>query len=311
MKKLIIKSALFILMLLPVVICLEYRLSHVANSYNTKLNLFKNNKDCEVLVLGSSHALHGINPVFFGHKGFNMASTSQGLYHDKEIFIRHAPSLQKLKYVIVNVSYFSLEADMESGPEYWRTFFYYHFYGIPPQRWLLRWDIRNFSMLALYGPQSVKYLKSLPGELRGNVTETGWCPLGVFPGAISDEHGKARMKFFHKFMREDYRSENIRYMREIIEPCLRGGITPVLLTTPVSRTCSTYIDEVKFSWWRECIERLCAEYKLRHLNYFTDSRFSFEDFSDNDHLNGEGAEKLSKIIDAEIFQNAESMRLVD
>ena len=56
----------------------EFRLSSMPNSYSQKLSLLeKTATNIEVLVLGSSHALYGINPSLFRYAGINMAQHAQ------------------------------------------------------------------------------------------------------------------------------------------------------------------------------------------------------------------------------------------
>ena len=74
----------------------------------------------------------------------------------------------------------------------------------------------------------------------------------------------------------------------------------MLVTLPVSYTYSNHIDKSKYLWMQERIRGLCTEYHIRYLNYFTDRRFGPEDFSDPDHLNSKGSEKLSRILNKEI-----------
>lgn len=307
MKRFAFKFAIFLIPIVVVLIGAEYRLTRVRNSYTTKLDLLQTNAAAEVLVLGSSHAYDGINPEFFSRPGFNMANMSQLFYHDSQILTRFGALLPNLKVVIFSISYFSFEANAGSGPEKWRTFFYRQYYGIPANRWLLRWDVRNYSKLALYGYEAVKYVKSLPPDLAGSISTTGWQrapasePTG--PLSVDDRTGKERVQFHHGLMREKYRPESVQALRAGIDLCLGRGITPILLTTPVYHTYADHIDCAKYLWMQECIQGLCSEYQLRYLNYFTDSRFSLADFSDNDHLNANGAEKLSRIIDAEALRS--------
>ncbi len=53
----------------------------------------------------------------------------------------------------------------------------------------------------------------------------------------------------------------------------------------------------------QIIKNLCQNNKCDYFDYFSDKRFIFEDFGDNDHLNDPGAEKLSKIINHDIVKN--------
>ena len=306
MQKLLLKLVLFLLPIPVVIGIAEHRLGQVRNSYTVKRDLVQIATNCEVLVLGSSHALLGVNPAAFSRPSLNMANNSQLLYHDTQILHRFAPGLPKLKVVIFPISYFSLESDPGIGPESWRTFLYRQYYGIPANRWQARLDLKNYSKLALYGHRAFHYLLFLPDDLVGFISDTGWLPRDTDPiraaGIINDQTGQARVRFHHELMREEYRTENIRYLRDGIEYCLRHGITPVLLTLPVYRTYADHVNEKKLAWQQAYLRNLATEYRLTYRDYLTDSRFSEADFSDNDHLSRQGAEKFSRIIDDEILR---------
>ena len=306
MKRFAFKFAIFLIPIVVMLIGAEYRLTRVRNSYTTKLALMHNSATAEVLVLGSSHAYDGINPDCFSRPGFNMANMSQLFYHDSQILDRFGVFLPNLKFVIFSISYFSFEANPGIVPEKWRAFFYRQYYGIPANRWLLRWDVRNYSKLALYSYESVKHLKSLPTDLSGSISSTGWqrVPATETTGQtpISDRTGKARVQFHRALMREDYRPESVQSLRDSIDWCLCRGITPILLTPPVYHTYTDHIDRAKYRWMQACICELCSAYQLSYWNYFTDPRFNLKDFADDDHLNETGAEELSRMIDEEVFR---------
>ncbi|HAH32825.1 MAG TPA: hypothetical protein DCL44_10985 [Elusimicrobia bacterium] len=318
MRRFIIKLLIFLAPIFVVLACAEIRLGKVKNSYNTKLALLKNIPGCEALFLGSSHALRAFNPEFFSHQSFNMGNTSQSLYHDSRILMRFAPILPKLKVVVFPISYFSLEYNLETALESWRTFFYRQYYGIPANNWAMRCDIRNYSKVALYGQNAISnqifyFIDALlpisaKGLLRAdstrdlplpNLSANGWMPCEGAWLPI-DKTGKYFVEQHHNVMREKFRQSNIRYLRKSIEFSLQRGITPMLVTLPVSYTYSNHIDKSKYLWMQERIRGLCTEYHIRYLNYFTDRRFGPEDFSDPDHLNSKGSEKLSRILNKEI-----------
>ncbi|HEY6161140.1 MAG TPA: hypothetical protein VI112_07950, partial [Bacteroidia bacterium] len=70
MKRFLFKSFLFMTPILCWIGFVEYRLGEVRNSYNQKREFFERNlANTEVLVLGSSQALYGIDPDRFSIPG--------------------------------------------------------------------------------------------------------------------------------------------------------------------------------------------------------------------------------------------------
>ena len=311
MRRFAFKLAIFLTPLCLVVFGWgERRLGQVKNSYTAKLESLEHGRMCEVLILGSSHALHGLNSDFFRYRGLNMANTSQTLYQDSQVLARFGSVLPSVKYVIFCVSDFSLEADPSTGPEYWRTFFYKQYYGIPSNRLRLRLDVRNYSKWALYGEQAVNYLRNPPQTLPLPISSNGWsalhCSEGIAETPITIEKGLDRAQFHQRHMSVESRQENVQYLTESIEWCVRRHIVPILLTTPVHHTYSDHIDVAKYRWMQGVLKDLSAEYRLRYFNYFSDPRFDVDDFADSDHLNARGAEKLSRIVDEAAFGHASS-----
>ncbi len=325
MKRFIIKLTLFFAPFVIVLAGAEMRLRKAPNSYSAKLALLKENRGCEVLILGPSYALRGLDPNFFGRKGFNLGNVRQSLYHDSRLLQRLAPTLPDLKVVVFTVAYFSLEYDPRIGPERWRSFFYRQYYGIPPNGWRLWLDVRNYSRVALYGGDEIRsqilrlVAPLLPASAGGwfgatdapkdlllpDMSANGWLPCDDVLQDIGAQKGRARVEFHHhNLMRERFRQENIRYLREGIEFALQRGVTPILVTVPVFHTYSDHVDRGRYLWMQESVEHLRAEYKIRYLNYFTDHRFEREDFGDPDHLNSKGAAKFSRIFSEEALQTS-------
>ena len=285
----------------------EISLARIPNSFNKKARLIESAApDCEVLVLGSSHAYYGINPSFFTQKGFSMANSSQSLYYDTEITAHYLPRLPKLKCAVFPVSYFSLEGHrLALGIESYRCPFYYRFYHLPAEIWIDNIDIRNFSMIALYGlTDSIRFLKRRFRVDLQPQTNNGWAeePPDKNHKNISDEKGKTRAEFHTAGMTQTNIDYNRALLVKAIRLCKIAGVVPVLITTPVYHTYRDHMDRNRYERMQKVVYSLCSETGARYFNYLDDHRFDVDDFYDNDHLSTHGAEKFSKILDQEILQ---------
>ncbi len=85
-RKFLIKLFFFLLPLAALFIFLELQVRKIPSSYEAKRNYLENVvESTEVLTLGNSHMLHGVNPEYFSMKGFNLASGFQNYYYDKAL----------------------------------------------------------------------------------------------------------------------------------------------------------------------------------------------------------------------------------
>src|ERR1700741_548291 len=89
-KKFIFKSVLFAIPLLLGFILVEFWLRSIPNSYNQKRIYLEQQLDSiEVLILGSSHSVDGINPQYIHPKAFNLGNISQSMYYDKSLTLKY------------------------------------------------------------------------------------------------------------------------------------------------------------------------------------------------------------------------------
>jgi len=302
MKKIIKNIFIYIVPVIIVIFIFEYNLPNVRNSHNKKKAFFEESiSENTVLVLGSSHALSGIDPDFFDSKGFNLANMSQSLYYDYRLFLNYLHDMDNLKIVLISIDYFSLEFNLSKSPEYWRTFFYEQVYGIPPESKLHNLNLKRFSQTALYGREkSLKCaLKLFKLDLAERMKKNG-SDISVSEGG--SKGGKQRVDFHHSLMDETLVPSNVKHLEKIVELSLANEIIPVLITLPVFRSYSDNIDKKKYQTIKENVDMLSQKYKIQYYNYFYDKRFEIDDFTDDDHMSLKGLEKLSRIINHEILK---------
>ena len=296
-----------LILLIPVLLVMalfEYKLGKISNLYNTKRASLEDQLDSiNVLVLGNSQTLLGVNPDYFSQKGFNLSNMSQSIFYDKELCLKYIDRMKNLKCVIINVSYFSLWHQLHDDKEGWRDYFYTHFWDIryPGLKWH---DSKSYSLLMLYTPQeAVKYATHLFREdFSQNLDRNGWLGYDTLQNNafISDSAGKARAEFHDGLCWPSRYNEIYSTLETLVDECRKHNVEVVFITTPVLPTYYTYTDpeiEIKNS---AAIKGLCHKYSCQYFDYFRDNRFTVNDFYDNDHLNFIGATKLSRIIDADI-----------
>ena len=86
MKKFISKTIFFLLPIFVLAVIMEVALRAIPNDYKQKRSDMDSRSDeIEILVLGSSHSLYGINPKYFSQNTYNVAYVSQSLDLDYKI----------------------------------------------------------------------------------------------------------------------------------------------------------------------------------------------------------------------------------
>jgi hypothetical protein len=302
----ILKLALLLAPLLIGLIYVEYRLSRIPNSFALKrANLEHQSDSVEVLVLGASHNAYGINPTYFSHKGFNLATPSQDMYYDSALLMNYLPQLHKLKLVFIENSYLTLNYSLENSIEQWREHFYYKFWGIKSYTSSC-FHLSNYLYTALYSNSVVMDVikKGFDTNFAENVSYSGWMRFSEDTnGSVNDSSGKKRVAFHNQMIAANRSGNKMRrWMENLVVILRKKQIQVVFISAPVYSTYSKFLDSNITNRNNSFIDSLCKKYNCSYFNYSKDIRFTLGDFYDNDHLNYLGAEKFSKIIDKDIIK---------
>jgi hypothetical protein len=302
LKKFIIKSIIFILPLGLIPLWVEHKLAQVPNSYNVKKRLLESQAgDLEAIIMGSSHAYVGIDPKALGCRAFNLANTSQSLHYDSGLLEKYLGEMPRLRLAVITISYFSLEFQLTDSPEEWRSHFYYYYYGIRDESDsspLL--DLRNYSLIALYGIQETRIISSLNYHVSfaEEVDDTGFFKSQNQVQTLDESraHARRNMDFHHGFMKPKHALENLRTLEMMVRKLQARNVSVVFLTLPVFRTYAELMSPEKYQTMQAQIQGLCRNHGVEYFNYSFDPRFTIGDFQNPDHLNLGGAEKFSAII---------------
>ncbi len=99
-----------------------------------------------------------------------------------------------------------------------------------------------------------------------------------------------------------FQQEQIDLLKKIIEFCKDRGITPVLITPPYTKYYTQYISAQWMQQFYEVLVQICQEEQTVYYDYGTDARFteSLQYFGDPDHLNTEGSQYFTRILEEEV-----------
>jgi hypothetical protein len=289
---------------IPVIVCIaimELLLRNIPNDYSYKKNyLDQHSYQIETLFLGSSHSLYAVNPEYLNSNSFNAAHVAQSLDYDVEILKKYANQMDKLKYIIVPIDYFSLYNRLETGVEYWRIKNYTIYYGFDKSSGFVenlellngKWSENSFRVY--------KYLWKKKSEISCN--QRGWGTnynsknkqdLFVTAKAAAKRHAKKSISFF---------DENVKIVDEIISIAKSKNVKVIFYTCPAYKT---YVSQLNQEQLQKTILTIKGIQNLNtnvfYYNFLNDAKFTAKDFYDADHLNEIGAEKFSKKMDSIII----------
>ncbi len=237
------------------------------------------------LILGSSHGHYGFLP---GKGEFNLAHTSQDLYYSCQLYSKFQ-DLANLRTIYLFFSVFSAGYVLERSSDREYALFYKYFYGIP-----FRCHIGHGYPLAR---------KNIADALPGCDSRI----LKTYRGAAS------HLKFYCAHMDAKRRAEEhwrlgqrkyslLNYVRKMTEIATRRGHWLYVVVPPARHDYVMHLPSSE-RILQPLSELAAGNPVARLLNFLNDSDFIDSDFGDMDHLNLQGARRLTEKIRAAVKQS--------
>jgi hypothetical protein len=298
MNKLCLKLFLFILPLLFVVIAAEFLLRNIPNNYAYKKEyLDKNAGQIHTFILGNSHIVYGLNPEYFKKNTFNAANVAQSFDYDLLIYKKYADKLSHLEYLILPMSYFSLFLDLEDkdSPEAWRK-----------KNYVIYKDGINLSTFKLLDHRPIVGIKRIYTYYVKKQSEISCSPSGWEINVASENNTANGPKAAKRHTKDIYSEKtqaifekNLTNLNTLIELCRAHQVKVILLSTPTFETYHRNLNEEQLNLSIRTAKELTKKYdNVIYVNWQDDTtNFGMADFMDSDHLNSEGAKKLSLMVD--------------
>lgn len=293
MKRFYIAVLLFMLPIFVFVGGAEYAVRQIPNEYKYKNDwMDQHAEEVETLIMGSSHAMFGINPAFIDGVAFNLGLPSQSLKYDLFLLHKWENRYKRLKTVIVPISYFTFFFDEPFGllqaPCYYKNYMDCHYY---PKLSIYSLELAFFK--ALHG----KIITQRDNNWKVICDERGWHDV---PGEVRaddwDDVVKAKGLVKVQTGSFDNVELNYSYLKEMTEFCHKRNIRLTLVTIPTSKVYNRLLDSLRVKTTYAQVSRIQKEFGLVYLDYREDNRFTSDDFADANHLNPLGAEKFTKIL---------------
>lgn len=297
MKDFLLKIVLSILVLCGVLFWGgELFLRCIPNDYKTQKSYLESHaEDIKILVLGASSASRGVLPRYFDiQPSYNCAYSARSIDYDYHILEKYIHKMDSLRYVILDMNYTKLWWKM--GPDN-RTATYLKYYSIYWGISLYKGFENNYEMSTSFTDidgLKYKYSKSTleyDGYQSGHDTpynEKKW-----------REYGPDRIASFMlgDSIQNNIYNENIDYIKKIVELCEDKDVRVIVVWVPVDKTISDYYDEKRLLAINVSMNQLEYQYaNFTYLDLYNDLTFTYMDMMNPDHLNRNGAIKLTKRI---------------
>ncbi|MDX2469055.1 MAG: hypothetical protein QNL04_00605 [SAR324 cluster bacterium] len=366
MKHFIVKTVLFVLPFACLILWVESGLRSATTqkftktkiSYKVKKEYTEENKDSlQLIVLGSSHALYGVNPDLLSLKSVNLAHRIQDPYYDVNVANYYLEKLPKLEKVLISVFFYNWGSEiLLTEPA--RINIYNLYYNIPREDkvysvidapifeanlalktgnkdfssigrpvlkprlavekkyWSEPFSINEFLHLHEYSQiialgARYKYTfearKQLAEFNSVGMSPSGWWSAGSYTREPNWKHAAVGAAEQSKLFSEKVLVKNINYLEGFIQHLLDKGIEPILFQVPVEpRFWKEIFPEIR-SVYSKRVNRLVAKNGLRYFDHSQDSCFTSKDYKAPfaDHLNSSGANKFTKLLNAEINKKDE------
>ena len=297
MKAFLIKIGLFALPLIILGVGMEWGLRKIPSEYNEKSKFLKKELPrIESLILGSSHALYGLNPEILQKPAFNLSHVSQTIDLDLELLEKYGPLMPKLKRVVVTLSYFSLRETLETTEESWRLGRYRQYYDLN----IRHNSIESFDLIRLPFNFNVTRLKQYYFQHQQDVliTPMGWStkyrsnnPIKYLVSSSQQAAGRHTILHPDPLLVEKNKSDLI----SIAAWCAAHRVKLYLVTTP---TYSAYRERLDPKQWNDVQQQghwIQNNFPgAVYLHWLADPELEDADFHDGDHLSEKGAIKLTQ-----------------
>jgi len=293
MKQFLIKTSFFLIPIVFIVITMEPLLRKIPNDYEYKDSyLTKNSEHIKKLFLGSSHTYYGVNPEYIAGNSFNASHISQSIDLDYEIIKKY--KWDELDYIIIPVDYFTLFGKLSDGIEYWRVKNYNLYYDMD-----LSNDLSDNSELLSVNFKSniIRIIKFYILDYHsitcsklgfGNIYKEQNDLLKTGESA-ANRHTKSNLSKLN---------ESVAILKEIIDFASKNNIDIIFYTSPAYKTYVSKLEQNQLNLTIKSITELSEKNNnCKYFNLLDDPEFYSSDFRDADHLNPDGAKKLSLKLD--------------
>lgn len=265
--------------------------------YRVKSAFMKNNANkLRLLVIGPSTAACGIKPEYICENGYNLGFTGQSPRYDKFLFDKYFDKMDSLKYVIMSVGFDGPYNDGiypgRTAESY--TYIYSVFFDCP----YFRDNFLSRKLLILGGLNAMKtnYKKVLIDENDGylvfhtHLNKDNWEQMGTNSAIHHNKIGD-----------DSIFVTNMRFIENIAEKCNSRNVKFILISAPIHHFYSDNMSEEKWQKIKSALSAIATKYEnVKYCDYLKSPLFTDIEFRDPNHLNYNGAYKLTHMLNDSI-----------
>lgn len=289
-----------------VLVLAEWVARAVPSPYMTKFAAIQQRDvAAKTLILGNSHLYFGLNPEFFSEPALNLANVSQDFKYDFYILKIALEKIRGVQFVIVPISTSSLYNNLETGKDFWRKYNYRIYMGYQDYP-LAEWFEPASHSVIISSQNKLGLLQRTRFFLSGSSafrdwTEDGW-GMAYRDTATESKLAASGIQAAARHQRSNTLDDvAISNLKGLAELCRSKGIKLLVVTPPAFDSYRQLIDGARLETMASVGAELSAGGSdVKYVSYFSDAHFGPEDYYDADHLNHQGAEKFSRIIDEAI-----------
>ncbi|WP_053975778.1 hypothetical protein [Mangrovimonas xylaniphaga] len=292
---------LFLFFIFPLLlggIGLELLLRQIPNDYQIKGKyLRKHASSVETLVLGSSHSMYGINPEYLDASAYNASFVSQTTDLDLAILEKFMPELSNLKTVIVRLSYATLFETLSETSANWRLKDYIIYFDLNTKSTVLR----HSELFSLKLKTNLDRLWDyyVLGNSEIQCYSLGWADNSFLQSPMDLDLASLRAAQRHTISNDDQYVDNVEAFERMAKLCQDNNINLILVTLPGYLSYRDNLDPLQLQKMLDFASQIESNYKnTKYYNFLSDPDFSENDFFDGDHLNAQGAKKITDKLNA-------------
>lgn len=291
----------FVITILPIILAiLGIEIFNRVNNtfYSKKTYIEKNRNSIEVLILGSSHTWRAINPEFLTAKCAPLAHGGSAFNIDYLLFKKFVNELPNLKVVILETSYHTFED--YRGKKWNKNHLFFVYYGINNYESTV--PLSDYFLITSNFDAYVRRMwKTWKSAEFGQYNEYGF--ITNSKGTLERGHYDSTvLKLRHSKESPNNFKRNRILLEKIISTCEEKDLDIIFFSPP---KYYTYNENNNINKLRRR-NSLFNTYKKMDIVHIWNFEKIYENdtkvFSNEDHLNIYGAEKMTKLIDKRLNQ---------
>lgn len=210
--------------------------------------------------------------------------------------------MPRLKRVIVPLSYSSFATESYVNPgDYDKSYHWDVFYGA--DAFVKPLSPRRFSWVSLFTVKRAvdrTWSYYMEGDSLVEFTNNGWYYSGPDDQRDLERNGKDAGQFHDAFYAPQFHEVNIERVTEMATLCEAKGIQLYLISTPLWPSYLANTKGERMEKMTQTADSLSQALNIPYWNFIRDARFEAADFFDSNHLQAQGARKLTHILEAKM-----------